>query len=86
MTGGGVVKDERNYPALKQNGRIYQIERDTGLLARGGRPLSAGADLDAMLRERAPLYDKFRDASIANDATVEEAAQRIWAEFCEHVD
>ncbi|MEZ4509901.1 MAG: shikimate kinase [Eubacteriales bacterium] len=86
VTGGGVVKDERNYAALKQNGRIYQIERDTGLLARSGRPLSADADLDAMLRERGPLYARFRDAAIDNDTTVEEAAKRIWAEFCANVD
>jgi len=86
VTGGGVVKDERNYAALKQNGRIYQIERDTGLLARSGRPLSADADLDTMLRERGPLYARFRDVAIDNDTTVEEAAKRIWAEFCENVD
>lgn len=86
VTGGGVVKDERNYSALKQNGRIYQIERDTGLLARSGRPLSADADLDTMLRERGPLYARFRDVAIDNDTTVEEAAKRIWSEFCENVD
>ena len=86
VTGGGVVKDERNYAVLKQNGRIYQIERNTDLLARSGRPLSADADLNAMLRERGPLYARFRDAVIDNDTTVEEAAKRIWAEFCENVD
>ncbi len=86
VTGGGVVKDARNYRALKQNGRIYQIERDIRLLPRDRRPLSADADLNEMLRERGPLYERFRDARVANDASLEEAAQKIWAEFCENVD
>jgi shikimate dehydrogenase len=86
VTGGGVVKDGRNYNALKQNGRIYQVERNMEMLARGGRPLSLNADLDAMMRERGPLYERFRDAAIANDTSVEDAARRIWTEFCENVD
>ena len=86
VCGGGIVKDEHNYPALRQNGRIYQIARETTQLAREGRPLSAHADLDAMQRERAPLYRRFRDAEIANDASPEDAAQRIWNDYCSHLD
>ena len=86
VCGGGIVKDERNYPALRQNGRIYQIARETTQLAREGRPLSAHADLDVMQRERGPLYCRFRDAEIANDASPENAAQRIWNDYCSHLD
>jgi len=86
VAGGGVVKDGRNYRALKQNGRIYQLERDVALLPREGRPLSRDADLYAMQRERAPLYARFRDAVVWNDATPEEAAARIWDDFCDNVD
>ncbi|NLI52977.1 MAG: shikimate kinase [Clostridiales bacterium] len=86
VTGGGVVKDERNYPALKQNGRLYEIRRDIALLAREGRPLSANADLSDMLRERGPLYERFRDARIANDALPEQAAEQIWQDFCDNAD
>lgn len=86
VTGGGVVKDERNYHSLKQNGRIYQIERALLLLPREGRPLSQAADLNAMLRERAPLYARFRDASISNKTTPEDAAKQIWQEFCGNAD
>ena len=86
VCGGGIVKDERNYPALRQNGRIYQIARETTQLAREGRPLSASADLDAMHRERAPLYRRFRDAEIANDTSPEDAARRIWDDYCSHLD
>lgn len=85
-TGGGIVKDEQNYRPLKQNGRIYQIERALTLLSREGRPLSLGADLEQMHRERAPLYARFRDAAAANDTTPEDAARRIWNDFCEYVD
>ena len=86
VTGGGIVKDRRNHAALKQNGRIYQIERALDQLARDGRPLSANADLSAMLLERTPLYAAFRDASIVNNASPEDAAKRIWNEFCDQVD
>lgn len=84
LTGGGVVKDQRNYAALHQNGRIYHLIRDLRLLPTDGRPLSQGADLAAMWAERAPLYARFRDAAIENSSTVEETAAGIWRDFCEN--
>lgn len=84
LTGGGVVKDPRNYASLRQNGRIYHLIRDLDLLPTDGRPLSQGADLQAMWRERESLYTRFRDMVIPNDGTVEETAQMIWRDFCEN--
>ena len=84
LTGGGIVKTAANYDALHQNGRIYQLVRDLSLLPTEGRPLSQGADLDAMWRERAPLYARFRDAVIDNNGTVEDTAAAIWRDFCAH--
>ena len=84
LTGGGIVKTAANYAALHQNGRIYQLVRDLSLLPTEGRPLSQGADLEAMWRERAPLYQRFRDAEIDNSGTVEDTAAAIWRDFCEH--
>ena len=84
LTGGGVVKDPRNYASLRQNGRIYHLIRDLALLPTEGRPLSQGADLAAMWREREPLYTRFRDTAVRNDGTVEETAQMIWRDFCEN--
>ena len=84
LTGGGVVKDERNYAPLRQNGRIYQLRRDLSALATDGRPLSAGADLAEMYAQRSPLYARFRDEVINNNGTVEETAEAIWRDFLEH--
>lgn len=82
MTGGGAVKDPRNYPPLHQNGRIYHLQQSTAALAVEGRPLSAAADLNTMERERAPLYRKFRDAEINNSGTPQQTAELIWRDFC----
>ena len=84
LTGGGIIKTAENYAALHQNGRIYQLVRDLSLLPTEGRPLSQGADLAAMWRERAPLYARFRDVEIDNSGTVEDTAAAIWRDFCEH--
>ena len=84
LTGGGVVKDRRNYASLHQNGRIYQLVRDLNTLPTDGRPLSQGADLSAMWAERAPLYAAFRDAAMDNNGTVEDTAAAIWRDFCEN--
>ncbi len=84
MTGGGVIKSEKNYMPLHQNGRIYYLRRDISLLAREGRPLSENADLAAMERERAPLYEAFCDVQIENDDSPAKVAEAIWKEFCEN--
>ena len=84
LTGGGVVKDRRNYAALHQNGRIYHLIRDLDTLPTDGRPLSQGADLRTMWLERKPLYAAFRDAVIDNNSTVQDTAERIWRDFCAH--
>ena len=84
LTGGGVVKDPRNYAALHQNSRIYHLIRSLDALPTEGRPLSQGADLAAMWAERAPLYQRFRDAAIDNNGTAADTAAAIWRDFCEH--
>lgn len=81
LTGGGVVKDDRNLDPLRQNGRIYQICRDVSLLATDGRPLSQTTDLTAMLKERGPMYAKFRDVEIDNNGDITDTALAIWREY-----
>lgn len=84
LTGGGVVKDPRNYGSLHQNGRIYHLVRDLDLLPTEGRPLSQATPLATLWAERAPLYARFRDIEIGNNGSVQETAQGIWRDFCEN--
>ena len=84
LTGGGVVKDSRNYAPLHQNGRIYHLWRDLDLLPTDGRPLSQTTDLHAMWEARAPMYQSFRDVLVNNMGSVEDTAQMIWRDFCEN--
>ena len=76
-TGGGVVTRDENYLPLHQNGTIFHLRRDLEALPTEGRPLSQTGKLLEMWQVRKPLYEKFADAEIANDAAVEDAAEKI---------
>ena len=84
LTGGGVIKDHRNYAPLHQNSRIYHLVRDLNALPSDGRPRSQSTDLSVMWAEREPLYTAFRDAVIDNNGSVKETAEAIWRDFCEN--
>lgn len=83
-TGGGAVVTPENESALRQNGRIYMISRDIDQLAKNGRPISMSTDLRELAAKRAPLYDKFADVYVENNADTEETADEIWSDFCEY--
>ncbi len=83
-TGGGVVLLEQNYAPLKQNGVLIFIERELSLLPTEGRPLSNGPDaLKKLYRARLPLYKKFADHCIDNNASLDETADRVLEVFNE---
>lgn len=82
LTGGGAVKDVRNYAPLHQNGRIYHLLRDLGALPLEGRPLSQSHALEELWREREPLYARFRDVTVDNNRSPSETAAEIWRDFC----
>lgn len=84
VTGGGAVLREENRIALRRNSRVYQLKRDVSLLPTDGRPLSAGSDLNEMEKQRAPFYEAARDVLIDNNASIEQAANAIWRDFCEN--
>ena len=86
VCGGGIVKTPENYASLRQNGRVYQLERAMYKLPTAGRPLSQGVDLSALAAERAPLYRRFRDASIDNNGKAADTAAAIWRDFCADSD
>lgn len=85
-TGGGCVTVPENYPILHQSGRIYRLDRALEALSTRGRPLSAGGieGLRALFEKRDPLYARFADATIPNDGALDQAAQKIWSDFCEN--
>lgn len=77
-TGGGVVKDDDNYFALKQNGIIVWIDREVEKLATDGRPLSK--DLSAvkqLYNDRKALYEKFADIKIENNGSLDYAVSEV---------
>lgn len=76
-TGGGVVTNEDNFDAIKQNSTVFFINRDTSVLPTDNRPLSQKNSLDDMFKVRLPLYRKFCDFEIDGNGTIEEVAQRI---------
>lgn len=84
-TGGGAVKDPGNYGPLKQNGRIYFIERELRKLSTEGRPLSKGGieTLEKLYEERVPLYRNFSDAVLMNEEITSCAADLL-EDFNEH--
>ena len=86
VTGGGAVTTPANLPALRQNGRIYHLERALHLLAREGRPLSLNGDLEAMYTARRPLYHQFADATRENRGNPHDVANTIWKDFYAHTD
>ncbi len=75
-----------NYPLVRQAGRVYRLDRALTELATRGRPLSAGGieGLQALFEARDPLYARFADVTVKNDGSLEDAAQKIWSDFCEN--
>lgn len=76
-TGGGCVTRPENYPLLHQNGTIFCLTRDLNRLPISGRPVSQALGAEELYRRRKPLYEKFADAMIDNDRTVEDAVRQI---------
>ena len=76
-TGGGAPTGANNIRALKQNGCTVFMMRDTTELSRGGRPLSASADLDEMYRQREPHYLGCADITADVCPTPQQTAQSI---------
>lgn len=80
-TGGGCITQQRNYPLLHQNGRIFWIKRDLKVLPTDGRPLSQIHALDDLYRVREPLYTAFADEEVENNASMETAVAKVIAHW-----
>ena len=76
-TGGGCVTQEENYPLLHQNGVLFWLKRDLNLLPKDGRPISLKSDLHELYEKRKPCYERFADAVIDNNGSVEDTVKAI---------
>lgn len=82
-TGGGSILRRENVLCLRQNGRLYHLDRPlTQLLPTEGRPLAGTSESIARLYEaRKPVYAAARDVAVAVDGHPENVAKSILEEF-----
>ena len=80
-TGGGCVTRAENAWLLRQNGRVFWLQRDLNQLSTNGRPLSQSQGVQALYAKRQGLYSQFADRTIENYGRPQEAADAIWEEF-----
>lgn len=82
-TGGGVVLDNENIDVLKENGRIYFLDRPLEkIVATSDRPLSSNsADLEKRFEERYEKYKAAADVVIDADTSVENIIKLIKDDF-----
>ena len=85
-TGGGAILDKANTDILKENGRIYFINRPLSMLvATDDRPLSRDAEaLRRRYEERYSLYLECADVVIDGSGSVSEVVKGIEADFNEY--
>lgn len=82
-TGGGIIKKEQNMIELKKNGIVIYINRGVEIILNdidySNRPLLKNnkTNLHEMYELRYPLYKKYSDIVVINDATVEEVINKI---------
>lgn len=76
-TGGGIVKRPENLPLLRQNSVTVYLERPLSDLPVHGRPLSQKHGVEALYRERAPLYEAWSDFTVKSARSVSETARKI---------
>ncbi len=82
-TGGGAVLRKENINALKENGRIYFIDRPlSSLVPTEDRPLSSDrASIEKRYYERIDIYRSAADVIIDADCSPEEVADKISGDF-----
>lgn len=76
-TGGGCVTRPENDAPLRQNGRIFWLQRDLDRLSTAGRPLSMAQPLNQLYDSRKDLYAALADHIVANNNTVDNTVSQI---------
>jgi shikimate dehydrogenase len=82
-TGGGSILRKENVNALKQNGKLYFIDRPLEcLVATDDRPLSKNAQsMKKLYNERYEIYNSICDCKIKANCTANEVAEKIIKDF-----
>lgn len=82
-TGGGIILNPENMKALRQNGRIYFIDRPlSALVPTDDRPLSSDrASIEKRYAERYEIYKAMADVVIDADCDAECVASKILEDF-----
>lgn len=78
-TGGGAVLKEKSVRLLKQNGRLYFLDRPLELLMpTTDRPLAKDREaIEKRYKERYPIYKNVADETVNNASSVTECAEKI---------
>lgn len=69
-TGGGVPLKSENVSALKSNGVIAYIKRETSLLTANGRPISKERGIDNLYKERKGFYESAAEITVENNGKI----------------
>ena len=82
-TGGGIILNPENVRALKQNGRVYFIDRPlSALVPTDTRPLSSDrASIEKRYAERYEIYRASADVRIDADCDAATVAEKILEDF-----
>lgn len=81
-TGGGAVVNELNTETLKQNGRIYYVNREIDKLAMNKRPLSKDrASLEILYSQRKDKYNDCADVVIDNNLDINKAVEEVLKDY-----
>ena len=82
-TGGGSILKEENINALKQNGKIFFIDRDVNkLVPTSSRPTALNKEaIMKRFEERYEIYNSTADVVIENNSTSKVAAKKILEVF-----
>lgn len=82
-TGGGAILREANVDFLKQNGKIYFLDRSLSkLMPTEDRPLSRDREaIEKRYNERYGIYKSVADVIINGDGTVDEVAELLYKEL-----
>jgi shikimate dehydrogenase len=76
-TGGGVVTRPENLDLLRKNSLVIFLKRDLSELVTEGRPLSKSEGIEALAKQRLPLYETWSDYTIPVESNPQQTAIRI---------